>query len=376
MLQGEQGLKSTQVVQDKILQKLISTLKKISTHMQCRVWACLLFICFTTDTVMAQLKVGESGSISSRVYADYYWIAANHDADIEGQNGFWFRRIYFTYNYQLSESFSGRLRLEMNSEGDFETSSELAPTLKDAWLQWTNDVHTITAGIAPTPTLELVEEVWGYRSVEKSPLDLYDFGSSRDFGLSFKGNLDANDRLNYHFMFANGNSNRTELNKGKKISLALSYYFTKNVVIQGYGDWNNNPGNSDTYTAQGFLGYQSKGLNLGALYAYQFRNNADLLGDLNLDLVSLFTNVRLTEKLKTFVRVDHLFDRNPTGTGNNYIPISDQTESTFLTGGVDITLEENIHLIPNLEAIIYGENDAGFSPKNDLIPRLTLFFSL
>jgi hypothetical protein len=337
---------------------------------------CLVFTIAMAAPAMAQINTEEKGTLRVLAFGDYYWIAANHDAEIEGNNGFWFRRIYFTYDHQLSTSFSGRLRLEMNSEGDFETSSELAPTLKDAWLQWSNENHAIKAGISSTPTWGLVEDVWGYRSVEKSPLDLYDFGSSRDFGLSFKGNLDAGDRLNYHFMFANGNSNSTELNKGKKFSLALSYNLTNHLVLQGYGDWNDNPGNSDVYTAQGFLGYESDTFNAGALYAYQLRNNATVSGDLNLDLVSLFANTRLSEKVKIFARADHLFDRNPTGPGNDYIPFSDQVESTFMTAGVDVALDKKVHLMPNVEAIVYGENETGVRPDSDLIPRLTFFFKL
>lgn len=341
--------------------------------MKRRILLCLMFAFGISMLAKAQVNVGDNGTLSGTVFGDYYWIPSNHDAELEGNNGFWFRRIYFTYDHQLSDSFSGRFRLDMSSAGDFTTNAKLEPTVKDAWLKWSADDHSITAGITSTPTWGLVEDVWGYRSVEKSPLDLYDFGSSRDFGLSFKGNLDSADKLTYHFMFANGNSNRTELNKGKKFMLSLGYHLTQNFVIQGYADWDDRPGNTDRYTTQAFAGYQSDTFNLGALYAYQLRE-IPTAPDLNLDIVSLFANSRVTETVKIFGRIDHLFDQNPTGPGNDYLPISDKAESTFLTTGVDVALEENIHLIPNIESVIYGEDASGNRPKTDIMPRLTLFY--
>lgn len=337
-------------------------------------WLCFVFMMSIAMPAVGQLSIGEKGTLSTLVFGDYYWIASNHNADLEGNNGFWIRRIYFTYDHQISDSFTGRFRLEMNSEGDFVSSSKLEPTVKDVYLKWANDNHSITAGISSTPTFGLMEDIWGYRSIEKSPQDLYDFGSSRDFGLSFKGNIGSADRLKYHFMVGNGNSNRSELNKGKKFMFALSYYLTENLVVQGYGDWNDKEGDTDSYTAQGLIGYQGDNFNLGGLYSYQVRENAAATGDFNLDLVSLFTNIRLSEQANFFARVDHLFDPNPTGPGNDYIPFSDQAESTFITGGIDVALEENVHLMPNIEAIVYGENELGIRPDTDLIPRLTLLF--
>ena len=340
-------------------------------------WLCLVFIITMALPAMGQINIGEKGTLKGLAFGDYYWILFNHNSELEGNNGFWFRRIYLTYDHQISELFTGRLRLEMNSEGDFTSSSDLAPEVKDAWLKWTSDDenHSIAGGITSTPTWGLVEDVWGYRSVAKSPLDLYDFSSSRDFGLSFKGNVDTDGQLKYHFMFANGNSSRDEINQGKKFLFSLSYNLTENFVIEGYGDWNDAEGNRDSYTAQGFLGYQSDTFNAGALYAYQLRKNAAVCGDLNLDLVSLFANTRVSKKVKVFGRADHLFDPNPTGPGNDFIPFSDQAESTFITSGVDLAVDENVHLIPNVEAIIYGESDTGVRPGTDLIPRLTAFFT-
>ncbi|MDZ7680519.1 MAG: hypothetical protein U5J63_02125 [Fodinibius sp.] len=88
-----------------------------------RIGLLYLLIGLWTFPAMAQLSVGDSGTFSGRVYSDYYWMAKHHNADIEGQNGFWFRRIYATYEQQLGDGFSSRLRLEIELSGRFSVGS-------------------------------------------------------------------------------------------------------------------------------------------------------------------------------------------------------------------------------------------------------------
>lgn len=335
---------------------------------------CLLILCLFSYYSKAQVSVGDNGELSGLVFGDYYWLANHHNPDLENKNGFWLRRIYLTYNYAFSEAFSSRLRLEMNSAGDFESSQEMMPDVKDAYLKWQNSRHQILAGISGTPTWGLVEDVWGYRSVEKSPLDLFDFGSSRDFGLSAKGQLDQAGKFNYHFFLGNGNSNKPEIDKGKKFMLSLGYDITDRLVIEGYTDFNNATDGRDSFTSQVFAGYQSQGLNLGALYAYQYRESLTEVQPSNLDLISAFSNFTLNNKIKGYLRIDHLFDSYESGSNNSYIPFAEEVESTFVVGGLDILLEDQIHLMPNVESIFYGKNAAGVTPSTNIIPRITLFY--
>ncbi|MDZ7680517.1 MAG: hypothetical protein U5J63_02115 [Fodinibius sp.] len=67
---------------------------------------------------------------------------------------------------------------------------------------------------------------------------------------------------------------------------------------------------------------------------------------------------------------------DPGGSGNSYIPFAEGVESTFMVAGADILLAEQVHLMPNIEAIAYGEDAFGQTPETDIIPRLTLFYKL
>ena len=333
---------------------------------------CPLILLLAVSTAFGQISIGEKSKVKGVAFGDFYWIPQNHNSDLQGENGFWFRRIYLTFETKISDSFSSRLRLEMNSEGDFITNSSMVPDVKDAYLKWSSEDHAIYAGISGSPTWGLVEDVWGYRSVEKSPLDLQRMGSSRDFGVAVKGELGSS--WNYHVMLGNGNSSRNEINQGKKVLASLSYEITDHIIVEGYGDYNALPNDRNVYTGQIFGAYQTDDFKLGLLYAHQIRENFQPGQNLDLDIASVFTRFGLSENLKGFFRVDHMFDPNPRGEGIDYIPFSDQAESTFFVGGVDIALDPNVHLMPNIETVIYGEDAQGNTPESDIIPRLTLMF--
>lgn len=331
---------------------------------------CTVMLSFP-EHILAQ---DDRGSFSGYLYTDYYWIAQNHNEDLEGENGFWTRRVYFTYDYDISPALTSRFRLEMNSPGDFSSSSRMVPFVKDLYLDWAiNDNHSLVAGISGTPTWGLVESVWGYRSLEKSPLDLHAMGSSRDFGIALKGQLGQTGDVNYHLMVGNG----SEPNRWKKYMLSLGWWLTDNLVIEGYGDYDQIDENTTRYTLQGFAGYVSDQISLGAMFAVNHEEE-EITGtddrSMTREVASLFGNFSMGDSWTSILRVDHMFSANPLGPGISYIPFSDQAPSTFLLAGVDYEAFSNLHVMPNIETIIYSENDAGHTPDTDIIPRLTLFY--
>lgn len=339
----------------------------------------ILLLC--ASTTFAQSSQDKNGKFSGVLFSDYYWVAASHDDNIEGENGFWFRRVYFTYDRQLTDAFSARFRLEGSSPGDFSSSQKISPVVKDLYLRWQNEQHQIEAGMSSTPTWGLVEDVWGYRSVEKTPLDMQNFASSRDIGLSFEGELDEEGRVDYHFMLGNGNSNKSEFNKGKKIMFSIAYEVSEHIVVEAYADYNDNTDQQDWMTLQGFAGYQSDDFNLGVLFAAQKRENATDFTtgdpvDLNLEIASVFTRFSLSEKANGFLRIDHTFDAIPDVDDNDYFPMSNQAASTVFIAGLDFNLDHNIHLMPNIEAAVYDDSElTGAKPEADFMPRLTLAYS-
>ncbi len=322
---------------------------------------------------VVQTLAQDAGKISGYMFGDYYYVAGNHDEDIDGAHGFWFRRIYVTYDKGLSEKFSMRFRLEMNSKGDFSSKDKLGPVVKDAYLKWKNGRHSIILGISGTPTWGVIEKFWGYRSVEKTALDLAKFASSRDFGVAFKGALDENKKINYHLMLGNGSSNGSENNKGKKAMLALSAKADNGFIVEGYVDFEEKPGETNRYTLQGFAGYQAKKGRIGVQFAHQNRQVAGA-DDMTLQIGSVFGAAQFSPKVWGYARVDRTFDPNPDGAKISYIPFDKTAKSTFIVGGLDVIPAKNVHLMPNVEVVLYGDSTAGSSPDTDIIPRFSFYY--
>ncbi len=312
-----------------------------------------------------------AGKFSGLMFGDYYWVAANHNAASENQNGFWFRRIYLTYDRGVSEDFSIRIRFEMNSPGDFATSSKIEPFVKDAYLKWKLSSHQLLVGLSTTPTWDVVERVWGFRPVEKTPLDLQKYGSSRDLGIALKGSLDHDKRVKYHLMFANGAGTRSETNKGKKIFLSLGFHPTPFTTLEVYGDWEDR-GDPTRYMVQGFAAYKTEKMRVGIQFAHQARS-APNLDDENLEIASVFAAVQLTERTEAFARFDHMFDPAPLGI--SYIPFDNTAESSnLIIAGFTYSPGKNVYIIPNVEIVLYGEDAGGIEPDPDFIPRVTVYY--
>lgn len=331
--------------------------------------------------VASTAQTSSGGEFSGLVYSDYYWVAAHHRSELEGANGFRFRRIYLTYDHRFDARWSSRLRLEMDQPGDFDTVTKMSPVVKDAWVAYSPGDHRFELGLTSTPTWGLVEDVWGYRSVERTALDLYGWGSSRDIGLSAEGSVPGSDRLRYHLMFANGSSNRSEADAGKKIMSALRYALSDQLVVQGYLDYEETPGPGSVRTGQLLGAYRTDDLRAGLQWARQWRG---VPGERTpVDLVSLFATVRASPTVRLLARLDRVFDPIAEGEAIDYIPFHERAEATFLLAGLDWNPAGPLHLVPNLEAVFYGEpkvgpgdgQPIGGRPETTLLPRVTFFYT-
>ena len=330
----------------------------------------------TAPAPAAKADEAPSFKISGLAFGDYYYVAANHRDELVDQNGFWFRRIYLTYDHTLTKAFSLRVRLEMNSKGDFQSSGVNTPYVKDAWLKWAFGAHSLVAGMASTPNIDFVDVFQGYRSLEKPPLDLYRWDSSRDLGLLLSGALGKQGRTRYSFQFGNGSGTGSEVDQNKAVRGQLVHRFASGLVLEAYADWQDRPDGHDVSTLEAFAGWQEKEWRASLQYGHQDRREAGAGGsDLSLDFLSAFAAVQLSARVTVLGRADRNFDPVPNGETTDYMPFSDQAKSVSGYVGVDVTLTKNVHLIPNVEMTAYAEAADGTTPGTDLVPRLTLFFS-
>lgn len=328
----------------------------------------------TAGSAQSQQAPESPWKISGYMFGDYYFVAKHHVDTIDGMHGFWFRRIYFTYDHKLDAGFSTRFRLEMNSPGDFKSSFTLNPYIKDAYLQYAKGKQKVLFGIISTPTWDNLETMLGYRPVEKTPLDLYKMGSSRDFGVGLKGSFGEGDKASYMVLVGNGSGNKAETDKGKALYGNFVYKINSNVSVEGYFDVTDKPGDTNWMTEQVILYFLTDKFRASLLYAHQ---NRQVPGkdDFTLDVVSVYGDAKIGSRARIFGRIDKVSDPIPDGDKIDYLVLANNAKPTFGMAGVTLDLAKGIQLIPNIEFVNYSDPVSGTKPDNDVIGKVTLYFS-
>lgn len=325
-------------------------------------------------------------SFNGHMFGEYYYVLSHNsgaikNGGVEGRNGFWFRRIYFTTDAKFSDSIKARLRFEMGSPGSFpfDSSDTLTPFVKDAYISYKYSGHEFLFGIISTPTWgHNIEDIWGYRSVEKTPLDLMKMGSSRDFGIGAKGALNEGKTVTYMFMLGNGASNKGETNKQKKIYGALAFKPTKGLTLEGYADFEREPGDKSYYVLQGFGAYQADWGRVGAMFAR--RHLSENATDYDYDVLSAFAVYKAAKNLEFIARFDRMFgngfESKFKGQGVSYIPFANNPGAPFnlIITGISWNAAKDVWLIPNLKFVVYGDPDIGEKPGNDVYANMTVYF--
>jgi hypothetical protein len=337
-----------------------------------------------------------SGKFSGLMFGDYYaydrWhqdqISAANPANVEGQQGFWFRRLYLTYDLAFSERFTTRFRLEANSNGQFQNPGNLNPYIKDAYLKWTfAHKQAATLGIQPTLTIDWFESWYGLRHIEKTPADLYRIDSSRDLGVSVGGPINAVKNLAYAVQYGNESGTGSETDKYKIWRFEGRYVSDSGPVVEGLYSFAKRPGGQDRTTAQGIVGWQGKTFRVAGQYVHQERDNANADGaGQKIDIASGFGYWEFApRKADVFFRLDDVKGKLasvttglPGADGIDYWILSPrQPFKNYILGG-EYYLFPTIRVSPNLELVKYDEDpDATSFPgrDQDRIFRVTFFWS-
>ena len=312
--------------------------------------------------------------ITGVVFGDYYSFPRHHLDTWDGQHGFWLRRIYLTYDHTLTPKLSVRARLEANSNGKL-AGGTLTTYIKDAYLRWNfTGRQNLTIGMQPTLSFEFVETIWGLRHIEKAPLDLYRWDSSRDLGVTLSGPLNASQTVKYAVQFGNesGTGSETDDQKGYRASARYEpkQGFTGEVMMAHF----TRDGDQDRTTMQVFGAWRGSRGRVGAQYSFQKRRTpAD---DTDLTILSGFGVFDMKPKTVTaFARVDRMTDPCSDCGAIDYLPIATTNPFTFVLAGIDYALHPQVRISPNVEWVGYSDRNGIVTPKNDTAARITFSFA-
>jgi len=174
------------------------------------------------------------------------------------------------------------------------------------------------------------EKNWGYRDLEKSPMDLHKFSSSADMGIGFYSSL--NENIHYSFLYTNGEGYKnTESNEYKKFSGQLYFGEKKLSGNDGYNAgaiFTIEPTDDETETVFGvFGGYSGNSLRFGAEFD-RYTDAAETVAQ----IIAFYGNYRINNKLQAYAYFD-LYDSD----------VDDDADATSYTiAGVKYNVEKGL----------------------------------
>jgi hypothetical protein len=309
---------------------------------------------------------------------------------------FEFRRIYLGYDYDISEHFATQLLLAYEG-ATFTSDGNRSVYIKSANLRWKNIFHNsdLVIGQMSTPTFATTSEpMWGYRSLEKTIMDLRKIGGSNDVGISLQGKLNDKGDFGYNLMIGNGSGAKPEADKYKKFYGDVYVKFIDQKIILDLGadnEWAQaKPYQKNKTTYKAFLAYQTKMFTMGLEAFQQVQKNNTIFTEAAPSTVkdtvnalasgvSIFARGTISKKLGYVLRYDY-YNPDTKFNKNNLYAASYTgvfTESLVLAG-LDYTPIKNVHLMPNVWYDMYNNRNAAVNnlsiKSDDLAFRLTVHY--
>lgn len=355
------------------------------------------------DTTKVEFK--PSGKLWGYAFGDFLYKASTNTFNMSNTQyastakdftSFEFRRIYLGYDYDISEHFATQLLLAYEGS-TFTSDGYRAFYIKAANVRWKNIFHNadLVMGQMSTPTFATTSEpVWGYRSLEKTIMDMRKIGGSNDVGISLQGKFNDKGSSGYNFMIGNGSGAKPEADKFKKFYGDVYFKFADQKLILDLGadnEWSQTkPYHKSKTTYKGFLAYQTSKFTAGIEAFGQVQKNNTIYTEEAPSTVkdtvnavasgiSFFARGTISKKLGFVLRYDHYNPDRKFSADNVYASsyTGVYTES-FLLAGLDFTPVKNVHLIPNLWWDIYNNRYSDVnnlsSSSSDVALRLTVHY--
>ncbi len=317
------------------------------------------------STASLSLASDEKASFGWLLFGDLYHIPSHHLAEGDNATGAVVRRVYLTADGESEDGVFGRMRIEINQSGEFETY-EFEMDFKDFYIGYDFGEHEFKAGLQPTFTFDFIESVWGMRYLMRTAADLQGV-PSRDTGLSIKGPI--NDTWSYRALSGYGADFGAESGDGDYNMAAINWKLNDHWALDFYVDYERRPGETDQASGQVFAGYLSDTNRFGVQYLYREQESGPPL-----KLASAFIVNRLSDTYRVVGRVDRVFEPSLKGDNISYIPFDPTAPATLLLAGIEHRFNDNFYVTPNTVVIRYDTNDDGVRPKTDFYLRLTFFF--
>ncbi len=230
----------------------------------------------------------------------------NHTTDLgeEGSNAFNMKRAYLTFSNDVSDKISYIITYDMGSN---ESGSAHTAFLKVAMVKWNTALGDISLGMQGMNMFKTMENTWGHRFIQKTPMDIYEFSHTADLGM---GITRTSGPISTSALITNGSGfKKAESDSHKKISLHAVYGESNLNKKDGFNSgfsFSYEPGDKDSVTAAKitvmglFGGFSRNGLRAGLEF-----DTKDSDG-LKTQIISAYATYKLSDKLSFLTRLDQL----------------------------------------------------------------------
>ena len=261
--------------------------------------------------------------------------------DSDNDDGFSLNRVYFTYKNNISDDLSIKFQTDVGEVGDDE---RLTSYLKKAQVDWKSPIGKLVFGMQGMNMFNITEKTWGFRFIEKSPMDLHKLSSSADLGVGFSNKVGD---FSYSMLVTNGTGYKKQENdEFKKYSFSAVYGQPKLVKKDGYNvgiAYSMEPyedANEETYNESVmsfFGGYAANGLRVGGEFDMETNSETDIIRQ----IMALYASYKIKDNLEGLVYVD-MYDPNTD---------SNDDASTYIIAGFNYYVEGGLVLTPNMRMI-------------------------
>jgi hypothetical protein len=359
-------------------------------------------------------KSPNSGQLWGYSFADFYYKGHTDTLNRGGgnqytgvpsnRNAFQIRRLYLGYNYNISKKFAAEVLLEAANgatSGEALSDSKLAFYIKLANLRirdiW-KGTDLVLGQISTVGFPMSSEPIWGYRSIEKTAIDIRGT-PSYDLGAALQGKFDPKTgNFGYDLMIGNGTGAKFESDNFKWLYGDIwGKFLDKKLYVNLYVDYNGlSPVAGLKHSRsmiKGFVAYTTPKFTVGVeSYSNHLKNDdqatnisggvVDVLS-VNANGTSIFVRGAIVkDKLNFFARTDFFNPDNKIDNSkyNKYVGNTSgyndpSTKENFITAGLDFTPVKNVHLMPNFWYDHY--KNQGYVSKYDsydLVYRLTFYY--
>ena len=289
----------------------------------------LLFLAYSAT---AQTEEGVKGKAIINVFGNFHtgFGVANSD------RGFALDRSYLGYQYSFDNGLSLKAVMDVGQSGDVDDLQRIA-YIKHAQVSWKHKRLTLHGGLISTTSFKVQENFWGYRYMKMVLQDYYKFASSADLGVSV--DYKFADWLSGDVIVVNGEGyKRLQINDGMQYGLGLTFKPVDGLTMRLYGSLNEggNANAEDIYVYALFAGYKHEKFSLGA--EWNMMQNAKNVADADIAGVSLYTTVKLGDRVDAFARYDNLWSKNDWNISKD--------ESTYMAG-VEVRPCKYVKIAPN-----------------------------